>query len=311
MAEEQPLEDEVEVTDSVLPEGKAEKETPVVEEGDSTVFSDLTEEFEASDKVEDGLEEATPATDEVAQTEEVLADSEVPEGKETVVRADDVGEATEEVEAPTEEPAPEEEEAAATTEPEVQTTESDEKESPEPGKSYETLRTEALVELEEDFAISEEDAQTLVVEPEKVLPKLAADLYMRAYENITKSINAALPQMIAQTIAHNTALDQATASFYAKWAKLDANNSKHTETVNRIGVVYRQVNPKASQEQFIAEVGAQALLALGIPFAEIVDAPPVEKPFVPAAPAAAAPMKVPKVLGMWEEMADELIDDDS
>ena len=294
------------------------KETPVAEESDSNEFADLVDEMDADDEVVDfGLEEATPEAEGEEAEEEVPSEDEVPAGKEPPLAAETTDQPTEVKEVPTEEPAPVE--VAAAPEPEVQTTESEptpevKAKEPEPDKSYETLRAEAIVELQKDFVISDEDAQTLVTEPEKVLPKLGAEIYMMAYENAVKSINAALPQMINSTILHQSAMDQATNTFYTKWGKLDRNNTAHSAAVNRIGMTYRQVNPNASQEQFIAEVGAQALLALGIPFAEIVDAPPAEEvtPFVPASPSGTAPVeRAAKPMGAFESLAEEFIDDDS
>jgi hypothetical protein len=313
MPPEMPLEDE-EVTTAPA----AEETTPVTEEGDSNIFSEIADELEAEDEMIDvGLEEATGETEEAPPTEEAPSEEQVPEGKEPPLAAEVEGQPTEGTLAPTEEPPPVVE--AAATPPEAQVTESEQPlvtpaEEPEPTKSYDALRAEALVTLEKDFAISEDDAQTLVTEPEKVLPRLAASIYMAAYENATKSIMAAMPKLISQTITHQSAAATATNDFYGKWDKLDRNNSKHADTVNRIGLVYRQVNPNASQEQFTAEVGAQALLALGIPFTEIIDAPPIETPraFVPAAPAGAAPTPPPpKSLSAFESLAEEFIDEDS
>lgn len=298
----------------------AEEVTPVTEESDSNEFSDLVEEMEADDQVVDfGLDEATEETEEETTTEAVVEGEPVPAEKAALPEAVTEEVTTEESSAPTEEPIPVE--VVATTEPVVQETESETKAEPEtvkptepePGESYETLRANALVELEKDFTISEEDAQTLVTEPEKVLPKLAAQIYMVAYENATKSVMAALPQMIRQTTSQQAAAESATKTFYEKWDKLDSSNKKHSETVARIATVYRQVNPMATAEQFIAEVGAQSLLALGIPFAEIIDSPPVETPpaFQPAAPSGAAAVpRAPKTLGAYEVMAEEFLTDD-
>jgi hypothetical protein len=293
---------------------------PVAEEGDSNDFSDLAEELLSDDQVEDyGVEAATEEPEGTEPEAETPGGAEKPEGEEPPLAAEADATVTPEPSAPTEPPTPEVE-AAAPAEPEVQIEESEEPpevevEPSEPDKSYDALRTEALEELQDKtFALSEEDAQTLVTEPEKILPKLAANVYMAAYENVTKSIMASLPQMIAQTMSQQTAVETATDAFYTKWGKLDRNNAKHSSAVNRIAKVYRQVNPKASAEQFTAEVGAQTLLALGIPFEEIIDAPPTEipKPFQPAAPSGAVRTPPPAaVTNEWTDLAEELIDDDN
>ena len=172
------------------------------------------------------------------------------------------------------------------------------------GKDLEKITDDEIFEL-----------ARMAMEPEKVLPKMAAQVYMTAYENIVKAISQAMPGMIQSTMATQSAVERATDEFYGKWTKLDRNNPEHNARVQRIATVYRQMNPTASQEQFIAEVGAQALMALGIPFADIVDAPAPEaqqKPFVPAAPTGAAPVRAaPKPMNAYEVLAEELLNDDS
>lgn len=310
MSPEKPLDEEL-ITE--------EETTPVADASDSNVFAKLAEEHDADDLITDyGVDEATEEAEVESLEEETPSGEEVLDDEEMSPLAAEAEEESTEAELdPTETPTPEVEAAAET--PEVQETESEVvpevvAKAPEPDKSYEALRTEALVELEsKTFAISEEDAQTLVTEPEKILPKLAARVYMEAFENAQRSVMTALPQMILQTMSAQTAMTQATDGFYAKWPKIDRGDAKHAQTVGRIGQVYRQLNPTATAEQFTAEVGAQALLALGIPFDEIIDAPPVEtpKPFQPASPSGTARRVVAaKPNGMWETMAEELLTDD-
>ena len=296
---------------------KEEEENTVIPEeknsgDDSNVFADLADEFGDDDQVSDerqGAPEAESPENEGEEDESLSTEAEVSEEKKPVEGETESETQTEETTTEGSEP---EAEAAAEAKPEAQEQES--VKEPEPVVDYETLRSEALVEMEKEFSIAEDDAQALVTEPEKVLPKLAAQVYMRAYENATKSIMAAMPQVVNNILSQNTAIEAATNAFYSKWPKLDRNNPQHTEAVNRIGSVYRQVNPKASAEQFTAEVGAQVSMALGIPFEEIIDAPPTEtqKPFVPAAPARGSnPPAQEKPKGQFEAFAEEFIDDDS
>lgn len=179
---------------------------------------------------------------------------------------------------------------------------------------FAAMRTNAEAEIQARYAMSEEDAALMVTEPEKVLPKLAATLYMDAFESISQGLMSALPGMIQQTIQNQQTVSQAEDAFYGKWeGKLSKTDATHKAIIDRVGAVYRQVNPQATSEQYIAEVGAQALMALGIPFQDIIDAPPeiTPPPATPAKPGGITPPVVPKPTNEFATLAEEFLEDDN
>jgi hypothetical protein len=152
-------------------------------------------------------------------------------------------------------------------------------------KQLEAQRAQVLEQLSKQFPISQEDADLLVTSPEQVMPKLAANLFLRTYEAVMQGVRQQMPQMMmvaTQMQEQKTTLEN---EFYSKWEGLD--RQKHGELVNRYGMVYLQANPGASREDFIRDVGASAMVALGLPFQQMQQpAPQTPPPVQPSAPVA-------------------------
>lgn len=287
------------------------EETPVdspadAAEVDSNLFSEL-----ADDMLSDGDDEVSDTADVVVDDGDSEDEEEVASGEtETAV---ETAEETPEPEAvaPEVDPQQQTQQDAPEAQPEAPAQPAEESATAEP-VDFSAMRTEALQEIEARYAISEEDVQTLGTDPEKILPKLAARVYMDAFENISQGLMASLPRMIQSVMQMQTAAQEGESEFYGKWeGRLDKANKDHRATVQRIANVYAQVNPTATRERFIAEVGAQALMALGIPFEQIVDEIEDETPptaFTPAKPGGtAAPAPARKPGDEWSALAEDFI----
>lgn len=316
------MSDVAEVAEVTPVEGEVSED---IKTSDSNQFSSLAdnmlveEEDERSDLAadvgEDERNDAEKVVDDFLSPKDEASAEVVPEEKVEVEAEAEVEVAKVVPEEPAQQEVPE---VPAEVVPEVKVEESP-KEEPETVPAvepdFQKVRGEALSEIEKLYEFPEEDVLALSTEPEKVLPKLAARLYMDAFENITSGIMNALPGMITNTIQVQKAAQDNETEFFGKWdGKLSATDPTHRDTVTRIANVYAQVNPSATRDRFIAEVGAQALMALGIPFEQIVDAPQEDapvKPFAPAKPASVTPPPTAVRNDEWGGLAEEFIIDDT
>jgi len=163
----------------------------------------------------------------------------------------------------------------------------------------------------EYFALDEETVETLRIEPEKALPKLAAQVY---FDAVTQAVTAVYQQLPAAIDAHmgtRQVSSESEVAFFDEWPALKGADQG---AIVRIGQAYRQANPQASAEDFIRDVGASAHVALGLPLepevAE-VETPAAEEsqPFRPAGTSRpAAPASKPA--NAFTQLDEELFADD-
>lgn len=159
------------------------------------------------------------------------------------------------------------------------------------------------------YALKQEQIDELDTNPAEFIAKMQARVYLDAVTAVLTQVTQHLPRMIQQQnelSAHSVSNE---SQFYDRWPKL----REHADTVLRVGAVYRQLNPSASMEDFINEVGAQTMVAMRIPPDEMQQqvngkqpvAPKVTAPFVPATatPAGGAPPSQPK--NMFEQLNEE------
>lgn len=125
------------------------------------------------------------------------------------------------------------------------------------------MRMAAEEQLTTYFALSDEDAEKLIERPQEVLPKLAAKVYLDVYDAVMKGVQTVLPQMVVGLQRQKEVESRAESAFYDKWKGL--NTQQGRELVNRLGMMYRQLNPRANLDQFIQDVGLQASIQLRLP----------------------------------------------
>lgn len=288
------------------------EETPSVEEVEEVKvneFAEIADEDDVDNEIEfdlEGLDDGDEETDEDIQEtpeEEIEVVEQKPaEPKEPKAPEEEVEEVEEEIE-------PQEEEVQAPEE--VKVDEQPTLTPEEQAEQYKQTRTDSLKALTEHYKIKDEDVERLQTEPETVIPELAANMYLDVYESVMKHITQQIPQLIQQNTQQQETVRQNEQAFFNKWPALKGADMS---VMNRLAASYRQLNPKASAEQFINEVGAQAHVTLRIPFEEIVaqsQEPIVQTPHRPAAPSAQKqPAARQQPRNEFETLSNEFAEDD-
>jgi len=141
------------------------------------------------------------------------------------------------------------------------------------------LHQQAMARLQEKYKLSDEDAAALQVEPEKVLPKLAANLHSQIYGEVLQRIAQEGPALIAQTVRAQEATHRAEEAFYSRWGNL----RQHDAEVKRVAVMWRQMYPNATLEEAIEGIGTSASALLGVMQQTQSMAPPPPAPPPPPA----------------------------
>lgn len=123
---------------------------------------------------------------------------------------------------------------------------------------------EAIIEAlaKEKFALTDEEAIAFEENPTEALSKMGAKLYYDAMTATMARMAEIVPAMIAN---YQEAVKNSSKSedfFFNKWPQLD--RGKHLNEVVRIGQIYRQMNPKATSEQFVNDVGLMVTTSLGL-----------------------------------------------
>jgi hypothetical protein len=181
-----------------------------------------------------------------------------------------------------------------------------------PQPSYDELREAARKELEVRYSLSKEDADAMISEPETVIPRLMSQMYLDVYDNVLRSMQVFLPQMVQHVNSQDVVQQRDENDFYTAWPKL----REHGVAVAQVGRTYRQLNPMATKEQFIQDVGLHASIALKVPVESPLltaqaakQAPPATSQNPPYVPPRGAPSIPPAVRqpskGMFGELAEE------
>jgi len=158
--------------------------------------------------------------------------------------------------------------------------------------------------LEQYYAIDEESALALATEPEKVLPKLAAQLHMSVLQQVQANLVNQIPQLLNGVQDRNVRETKAKDEFFTAWPELKGKEQE----VLQMGVMFRQLNPKATPAEAVARIGEMTMNALGLRRAAppAQNTPPVAPaPFRPAGgPSSARPTSAsPK--SSWDDLLDE------
>lgn len=246
--------------------------------------------------------------DEEGQEEVEDADDDLADEAEAVIHADD-GDDPE----PTQTKEPEQEEEVV-EQPVVQDTPKEEpkveapkveapKEEPKPEEPQPEFDVEAYKgELQKMYAITQDDADALLAEPEKTLPRLMSNMHLMMMNHVAHYIEAkmkALPDVINTTVKASTAQEQQMAKFAEVHADLVTEEAAPyvVQAINTL----RQVNPKITFDEILTKVKpvAYALMGKEVPGTQsgtVPKATVVPKPHVATRPSS-APAPKPKVTG--------------
>lgn len=218
------------------------EETPATEDPTAPVSEDKSEEGEA---------EATPETPEVSPEEPQTPEAEAtPEAEETPAEEAPAAEVPEPVKIPTRE--------------ELQ-------------GMYDEHRKQSLPQLEQMYALTDEDAAVLDETPSKILPKLAAQVSYDAMLSSYNAVLAAMPSIVNRLISASTEAQTAEQQFYEAWP--DLKSVKLQPVVATAIKAYRSANPSAKAEDVIKQAGVMAMIQAGL------DPSPKKPEAAPAAPA--------------------------
>ena len=195
--------------------------------------------------------------------------------------------------------------------------------------NYDQYRRDAEdVLATQHYALTEEQSAELATDPEalgKLVPRIAARVYMDAVTGTLGQVLQHLPQAVEQALQTRNVASSSEEKFFEMWPQL--KDPIHRDTIGQLGVAYRQVHPLATPEEFTKNVGAQAMLALqlmpgasaappatngsGVP---VVAAAPVTPPPAPAfTPAGGSPPstgKLPKA-NPYSDLAEEFAREDA
>lgn len=180
------------------------------------------------------------------------------------------------------------------------------------------LRTAEVTRLTGVFAsrIPEEIARGLLIEPEKHLPSILANLQVDTMDAVINHMYASLPGLIQQHTRQSTAAVEAENEFFRAWPQLNQPAQPSFKPVVENAIrMYRQLNPKAPKDEVIRAAGLQAMITLRLPLPAELFAPqpqPAAAPasFAHAAPSASAPAPVPGAPANAFQLLNEEFDRD-
>lgn len=201
---------------------------------------------------EEGFEEQERVGEQAQEREaaEPTSETDGQEGESTEESESQSAEAAEEEQAQQEEQPQEEEQESQQEEESRELTE----------EEYRQRRQQVVENLSQNYQLSDEQADQLLEDPNKVIPQLLAEAHTNAYEAVMRQLQETLPSMMEQVETQRQQRQSAEEQFFSRWPKL----KNHRDRVAQLAKAYRQANPKATTEQLIQDVGAQAHIALGI-----------------------------------------------
>ena len=233
------------------------------EETPQSSWDSLDQQFDTSegaDFVDETEAKKEPsAEDDVAEVEEAE-----PVAEEAKAAEPKVSEKPED-EAPVEEPAPEAKKVEEEKKEEVEETPP----APETPQLSDTqrqeLRSQAVEQLAKSYEFDEETAAELETNPAKVIPKLAAELQVRVYENVVSTIMQQLPGALDGVVRSKETAARRENAFFSRWPELKG----YKKQTLQMAQMWRQMNPSASEDVAIEEVGKVAMAALGLTGAQV------------------------------------------
>jgi hypothetical protein len=125
------------------------------------------------------------------------------------------------------------------------------------------LEAQAIEQLSTtEYAMSEEDRNALISEPDTVLPKLAARMHVRMQVQMAQQLAHILPHMINQQIQQATKVQSLESSFFGQYPAL--NKPEYRDTVAQSLTMVRQFNPQATKDEVMRDGAALAAVRLRV-----------------------------------------------
>lgn len=114
--------------------------------------------------------------------------------------------------------------------------------------------------METEYALSDEDKNALISEPDTVIPKLAARMHVRMQVQMAQQLSQVLPQMISQQINQASKVQRLESQFFSEYPAL--NKPEFRQTVAESLAMVRQFNPNAKREDVMRDGAALAAVRL-------------------------------------------------
>lgn len=174
-------------------------------------------------------------------------------------------------------------------------------------RQWQEYQAQQVAQLEQFYAMGEDDALALATEPEKVLPKLAARLHMQVMQNVQAQMAQTMPNVMKTVQEATVRENKAKEEFFKAWPELRGNEQQ----VMQAGLLFRQMNPLASPQEAIEGIGRIVMAATGKQrVAGGAPAPQGQRqasgtaPFKPAAGVGGAQHKAQSKTA-WEDLIDD------
>ena len=216
-------------------------------------FGDMAESFE-SDSYDDEAEEGEEEAEVEPEKEAASADDE-----QDVV--EDEGEAEEDLEA---------DESEGKEEEEAEPEEDDDAEEEQPqltAEEVETARNQYIENMAEQFSISDEEADLLRTEPEKVLPKMFARVATQALEQAVNVMRHNLPKLVDGQLTQQSQAKETETKFFGKYPELKSKAA--VKIAEGVAKAYRNANPDASTDELMDSVAFMTWKKLGLPMEKL------------------------------------------
>lgn len=142
------------------------------------------------------------------------------------------------------------------------------------------LRDQYRNEVMRHYALSEEDATKFISQPEEIFPQIMANLHVNVVDAVMTGVLRQFPALLQQYSSQRDAYESGMERFFSKWRDKGLDPAQHKQKVERAIGLYAQMNPQATEEEIINNVGAMVLIAEGI------TPPQSETPAAPAKPPA-------------------------
>jgi hypothetical protein len=166
------------------------------------------------------------------------------------------------------------------------------------------------------FNFSDEQFREIDENPREAIPKLLAGVYLDAVQGSVAAMIGQMPQIIAGVESRKTVDAAAEQQFFEAFPLL-SERPEYKEHVWKVSAMHRKLNPKATLEEMIRDVGLQASVAFKLAVPESVRETGKTDTVMPHVPAAAinqAPAATPGVgkgVNPFSQMAEDMIEDDA
>lgn len=184
--------------------------------------------------------------------------------------------------------------------------------SPDRTAEYQRLREQALGQFEQQYAFTPEDTRQLMVEPEKVLPRVFARLHADIVTSVMAGLAQQLPTIMQSTRSVENERTVFNREFFKAWPQLA--DKKYVADIQGTLQVQRQLNPNLPMSDVIRNVGAVVVVKNQIPITSPTAASPAapagHQPVRPMNPGGGAAVPRPASGGSWaDDMVKEFEDE--